>query len=165
MAHRGRLNVLANIIGKNPAQIFREFADADPELHFGRGDVKYHMGHSADHVTAHGKRVHLSLCFNPSHLEFVDPVLLGRVRAKQDRRKDTERRQVLPIMIHGDAAFAGQGIVMEVLNLSELPAIAWAARSTSSSTTRSGSPRRPSRRARATTPPTSPRCCRSRSST
>jgi 2-oxoglutarate dehydrogenase E1 component len=121
MAHRGRLNVLANILGKHPAQIFREFADRDPELHFGRGDVKYHMGHSADHVTAHGKRIHLSLCFNPSHLEFVDPVLLGRVRAKQDRRNDTERRQVLPIMIHGDAAFAGQGIVMEVLNLSELP--------------------------------------------
>jgi len=121
MAHRGRLNVLANIIGKSPAQIFREFADQDPELHFGRGDVKYHMGHSSDHVTTAGHRIHLSLCFNPSHLEFVDPVLLGRVRAKQDRQGDTEGSRVLPILIHGDAAFAGQGIIMEVLNLSELP--------------------------------------------
>ncbi|MCA9527041.1 MAG: 2-oxoglutarate dehydrogenase E1 component, partial [Myxococcales bacterium] len=120
MAHRGRLNVLANIIGKSPAQIFREFADQDPELHFGGGDVKYHMGYSSDHVTTSGQPLHLSLCFNPSHLEFVDPVLLGRVRAKQDRRGDAERRRVVPILIHGDAAFAGQGIVMETLNLSEL---------------------------------------------
>lgn len=120
MAHRGRLNVMVNIIGKPAEQIFREFADRDPELHFGGGDVKYHMGHSHDHTTTQGHQIHLSLCFNPSHLEFVNPVLLGRVRAKQDRRDDSERRKVLPILIHGDAAFAGQGIVQETLNLSEL---------------------------------------------
>ncbi|MCK6569478.1 2-oxoglutarate dehydrogenase E1 component [Myxococcota bacterium] len=120
MAHRGRLNVLANTMGKSPAQIFREFADADPDLHFGRGDVKYHMGYSSDHVTRTGRTVHLSLCFNPSHLEFVNPVAIGRVRAKQDRNGDRERRQVVPFLIHGDAAFAGQGIVQETLNMSEL---------------------------------------------
>lgn len=120
MAHRGRLNVMVNIIGKSAAQIFREFADRDPELHFGGGDVKYHMGHSHDHTTTQGHEIHLSLCFNPSHLEFVNTVLLGRVRAKQDRRGDAARRRVLPILIHGDAAFAGQGIVQETLNLSEL---------------------------------------------
>jgi len=120
MAHRGRLNVLANVMGKSPAQIFHEFADSDPERFTGGGDVKYHMGYSHDHSTSQGKRLHLSLCFNPSHLEFVNPVLLGRVRAKQDRRKDTAREKVLPILIHGDAAFAGQGIVQETLNLSQL---------------------------------------------
>ena len=120
MAHRGRLNVLANIMGKSPAQIFHEFADSDPERFVGGGDVKYHLGHSYDHTTSSGKRMHLSLCFNPSHLEFVNPVLLGRVRAKQDRRGDVKRERVLPILIHGDAAFAGQGIVQETLNLSQL---------------------------------------------
>ena len=88
MAHRGRLNVLANIMGKSPQQIFREFADIDPELHIGRGDVKYHLGHSTDWTTSSGQKVHLSLCFNPSHLEFVNPVAVGRVRAKQDRVDD-----------------------------------------------------------------------------
>jgi 2-oxoglutarate dehydrogenase E1 component len=120
MAHRGRLNVLANVMGKSPAQIFREFADADPDLHFGRGDVKYHMGYSSDHVTRTGRTVHLSLCFNPSHLEFVNPVAVGRVRAKQDRNGDRDRRHAVPLLIHGDAAFAGQGIVQETLNMSEL---------------------------------------------
>ena len=120
MAHRGRLNVLANIMGKSPAQIFHEFADNDPKRFIGGGDVKYHLGYSHDHVTSQGKRIHLSLCFNPSHLEFVNPVLLGRVRAKQDRKEDRDRVKVLPILIHGDAAFAGQGIVQETLNLSEL---------------------------------------------
>ncbi len=121
MAHRGRLNVLANIINKSPAKIFREFADADPDKYFGGGDVKYHMGYSSDHVTSDGHKIHLSLCFNPSHLEFVDPVLVGRVRAKQDRKQDPHGDRVLPLLIHGDAAFAGQGIVQETLNLSELP--------------------------------------------
>ncbi len=121
MAHRGRLNVLANIMGKSPAQIFREFADKDPALHFGRGDVKYHLGYSSDRVTSSGRTVHLSLAFNPSHLEFVSPVVIGRARAKQDRRGDVERKKVLPLVIHGDAAFAGQGIVQETLNMSELP--------------------------------------------
>ncbi len=120
MAHRGRLNVLANIMGKSTQQIFREFADLDPELHFGRGDVKYHLGHSTDWVTSNGRRVHLSLCFNPSHLEFVNPVAIGRVRAKQDRVDDTQRRRGLCLLIHGDAAFAGEGITQETLNLSQL---------------------------------------------
>ena len=120
MAHRGRLNVLANFMGKDPTDIFREFADLDPDLYFGGGDVKYHMGYSSDHTTQAGGHLHLSLCFNPSHLEFVNPVLLGRCRAKQDRRGDTAREKVVPILVHGDAAFAGQGIVQETLNLSGL---------------------------------------------
>jgi len=121
MAHRGRLNVLANIIGKSPKTIFREFEDRDPDLYLGGGDVKYHLGHSHDYRTAAGQTVHLSLCFNPSHLEFVNPVVLGRVRAKQDRVGDTDHAQVLSLLIHGDAAFIGEGVVQETLNLSRLP--------------------------------------------
>ncbi len=120
MAHRGRLNVLANVIGKNPKQIFREFADRDPDLFIGRGDVKYHLGHSNDWITTTGRRMHLSLCFNPSHLEFVDPVVLGRVRAKQDRVGDAGHRTCMGLIIHGEAAFAGEGIVQESLNLTGL---------------------------------------------
>ncbi len=120
MAHRGRLNVLANILGKSPRNIFREFEDVDPELFFGSGDVKYHLGHSSDYISASGKRVHLSLCFNPSHLEYVNPVALGRVRAKQDRLGDASRTRKCAILIHGDAAFAGEGIVQETLNMSQL---------------------------------------------
>ncbi len=120
MAHRGRLNVLANIIGKRPSRIFHEFDDPDPGLLLGRGDVKYHLGYSADHRTSRGDRVHLSLCFNPSHLEFVNPVAQGRVRAKQDRMGDIERRRGLCLLIHGDAAFSGEGIVQETLNMSGL---------------------------------------------
>jgi len=122
MAHRGRLNVLANIMGKSPQRIFREFADMDPELHVGRGDVKYHLGHSSDYRAANGKKVHLTLCFNPSHLEFVDPVAIGRMRARQDRAGDRARQHGMVILIHGDAAFAGEGIIQETLNLSELDA-------------------------------------------
>ncbi len=122
MAHRGRLNVLANIMGKSAQQIFREFADIDPELHIGRGDVKYHLGHSTDWKTDSGHRVHISLCFNPSHLEFVNPVVLGRLRAKQDRVGDYDRQRGLGILIHGDAAFAGEGVIQETLNLSQLNA-------------------------------------------
>jgi 2-oxoglutarate dehydrogenase E1 component len=122
MAHRGRLNVLANIMNKGAQEIFREFADLDPKLHLGRGDVKYHLGYSSDWTTARGERVHLSLCFNPSHLEFVSPVVIGRVRSKQDRGGDTKRSQVLGLVIHGDAAFAGEGIVQETFNISELAA-------------------------------------------
>ncbi len=124
MAHRGRLNVLSNILGKSPRKIFREFEDVDPELYIGSGDVKYHLGHSSDYVTASGKRVHLSLCFNPSHLEYVNPVVLGRCRAKQDRMGDELRSRKCSILIHGDAAFAGEGIVQETLNLSQLKAYA-----------------------------------------
>ncbi|HEX7377798.1 MAG TPA: 2-oxoglutarate dehydrogenase E1 component [Pirellulales bacterium] len=120
MAHRGRLNVLANIIGKSPRQIFREFEDRDPELHLGRGDVKYHLGYSSDWPTDQGQNVHLSLCFNPSHLEFVNPVAVGRMRAKQDRADDLERVRGMVLLIHGDAAFAGEGVVQETLMLSQL---------------------------------------------
>ncbi len=122
MAHRGRLNVLANVMGKDPRKIFREFADKQFDLHVGRGDVKYHLGYSNDVKTSSGRAVHLSLCFNPSHLEFVNTVAMGRMRAKQDRVADYERRRGMTLLIHGDAAFAGEGVVQETLNLSELPA-------------------------------------------
>jgi 2-oxoglutarate dehydrogenase E1 component len=122
MAHRGRLNVLANVMGKSARQIFREYADTDWKVHSGRGDVKYHLGHSTDWTTTRGATVHLSLCFNPSHLEIVNPVALGRIRAKQDRVGDGERRKGMTLLIHGDAAFAGEGVVQETLNLSQLPA-------------------------------------------
>ena len=122
MAHRGRLNVLANIMGKSARQIFREFADADWKLYSGRGDVKYHLGHSTDWTTASGAKVHLSLCFNPSHLEYVNPVALGRTRAKQDRAGDAGHERGMTLLIHGDASFAGQGLVQETLNLSQLEA-------------------------------------------
>jgi 2-oxoglutarate dehydrogenase E1 component len=124
MAHRGRLNVLANVLQKPASDIFREFEDRDPELYVGgggRGDVKYHLGHSAE-VVAAGRKLHLSLCFNPSHLEFVNPVALGRMRAKQERFGDAGHERGMVILIHGDAAFPGEGIVQETLNLSELEA-------------------------------------------
>ncbi|HVJ80942.1 MAG TPA: 2-oxoglutarate dehydrogenase E1 component [Planctomycetia bacterium] len=123
MAHRGRLNVLANVIGKNPQWIFRELDDpeADIEKYRGRGDVKYHLGFSRDVQTSTGRKVHISLCFNPSHLEFVNPVALGRVRAMQDRYNDPKGERELPILIHGDAAFIGEGIIQETFNLSGLP--------------------------------------------
>lgn len=120
MAHRGRLNVLANILGKRPREIFHEFEDPPDPLREGRGDVKYHLGHSTDWITASGRTVHLSLCFNPSHLEFVNPVALGRVRAKQDRTDDRARVRAMGLLIHGDASFAGEGVVQESLNLSRL---------------------------------------------
>lgn len=121
MAHRGRLNVLANIMGKRAQSIFWSFDDPNPELFRGGGDVKYHMGYSNDWTTSSGKKVHISLCFNPSHLEFVNPVALGRCRAKQDRDGDVLRTDNMTILIHGDAAFIGEGVVQETLNLSELP--------------------------------------------
>lgn len=122
MAHRGRLNVLANILGKPPRAIFREFEDVDAGAQDAPGDVKYHLGHSHDWKTSSGRVVHLSLCFNPSHLEFVNPVATGRLRAKQDRFGDVERRRGMVLLIHGDAAFAGEGIIQETLNLGDLPA-------------------------------------------
>ena len=121
MAHRGRLNVLANIMGKRARSIFWSFDDPKPELFRGGGDVKYHMGYSSDWTTSTGQKVHISLCFNPSHLEFVNPVALGRCRAKQDRDGDTHRTEIMTILIHGDASFIGEGVVQETLNLSELP--------------------------------------------
>jgi 2-oxoglutarate dehydrogenase E1 component len=123
MAHRGRLNILANILNKDLTAIFAEFEDKDAQELMGRGDVKYHLGYSSDRVTRTGKELHLSLAFNPSHLEWVNTVVEGRVRAKQDRDepRDPERKKVLPVLIHGDAAFAGQGLVAETLNLANLP--------------------------------------------
>ena len=122
MAHRGRLNVLVNVIGKKARQIYREFLD--PSKPDGGGDVKYHLGYSSDYQTLAGPKVHLSLCFNPSHLEFVNPVAAGRVRAKQDRSGDTERERGMALLIHGEAAFAGEGVIQETLNLSQLDAYA-----------------------------------------
>ena len=121
MAHRGRLNVLANVIGKNPHAIFREFEDVEGEIPAGGGDVKYHLGHTSRRTTRSGHVVHTSLCFNPSHLEYVNPVVEGRLRAKQDRVGDTTGERGMAVLIHGDAAMAGQGIVQETLNMSQLP--------------------------------------------
>ena len=117
MAHRGRLNVLVNSLGKLPADLFAEFDHTAPE-DLPSGDVKYHQGFSSD-VTTPGGPVHLSLAFNPSHLEIVNPVVEGSVRARMDRRADPKGLQVLPVLVHGDAAFAGQGVVMETLALAE----------------------------------------------
>jgi 2-oxoglutarate dehydrogenase E1 component len=107
-------------MGKSARQIFREYADTDWKAYSGHGDVKYHLGHSTDWTTVAGAKIHLSLCFNPSHLEFVNPVAVGRTRAKQDRAGDLERSRGMTVLIHGDAAFAGEGIVQETLNLSQL---------------------------------------------
>lgn len=117
MAHRGRLNVLVNIFGKSPQELFQEF-EGIAQPGFGSGDVKYHKGFSSDLLTSHGA-LHAVLAYNPSHLEVIDPVVEGSVRARQQRRGDLERSQVLPVLIHGDAAFAGQGVVMETFNLSQ----------------------------------------------
>ena len=117
MAHRGRLNVLVNILGKHPKSLFGEF-EGKIDVGSGSGDVKYHMGFSSE-VETPGGAVHLVLAFNPSHLEIINPVVEGSVRARQERRRDQEANQVIPVQIHGDAAFAGQGVVMETLNLAE----------------------------------------------
>jgi 2-oxoglutarate dehydrogenase E1 component len=122
MAHRGRLNVMVNIMEMDVRQIFAGFEDYNPEAYVGRGDVKYHLGYSLDRKTVSAKNIHMTLTFNPSHLEFVNPIVEGRVRAKQDRKGDKERTTVLPLLIHGDASFVGQGVVAETLNLSRLPA-------------------------------------------
>jgi 2-oxoglutarate dehydrogenase E1 component len=117
MAHRGRLNVLVNTLGKMPKDLFDEFEHKGPE-DLPSGDVKYHQGFSSD-VTSPGGPVHLSLAFNPSHLEIVNPVVEGSVKARMDRRGDKDGAQVLPVLVHGDAAFAGQGVVMETLALAQ----------------------------------------------
>jgi len=119
MAHRGRLNVLVNVLGKSPSDIFSEFEGRYDLAHQqGSGDVKYHKGFSADLRTPTGN-VHVALAFNPSHLEVVNPVVEGSVRARQERRGDARGNRVMPVLIHGDAAFAGQGVVMETLQLSQ----------------------------------------------
>lgn len=118
MAHRGRLNVLVNILGKKPGDLFDEFEGKKKLAERGSGDVKYHQGFSSNVMTPGGE-VHLALMFNPSHLEIVSPVVEGSVRARQDRRGDQKGAKVVPIAIHGDAAFAGQGVVMETLQMSQ----------------------------------------------
>ncbi|KVV02574.1 MULTISPECIES: 2-oxoglutarate dehydrogenase E1 component [unclassified Pseudomonas] len=117
MAHRGRLNVLVNTFGKNPRELFDEF-EGKKKIELGSGDVKYHQGFSSNVMTSGGE-VHLAMAFNPSHLEIVSPVVEGSVRARQDRRNDKTGEKVLPISIHGDAAFAGQGVVMETFQMSQ----------------------------------------------
>jgi 2-oxoglutarate dehydrogenase E1 component len=117
MAHRGRLNVLVNVMGKNPTKLFDEFAGKHDEIS-SSGDVKYHQGYSSDFVTP-GGNVHLALAFNPSHLEIVNPVVIGSVRARLDRRDCDQGDLVLPITIHGDSAIAGQGVVQETFNMSQ----------------------------------------------
>jgi multifunctional 2-oxoglutarate metabolism enzyme len=121
MAHRGRLNVLANTVGKSYSEIFHEFeGHLDPALSQGSGDVKYHLGASGKHTAASGKEIRVEVASNPSHLEAVNPVVEGLTRAKQDLLDRGEEAPVLPVLIHGDAAFAGQGVVAETLNLSQL---------------------------------------------
>ncbi|MCB1756009.1 MAG: 2-oxoglutarate dehydrogenase E1 component, partial [Gammaproteobacteria bacterium] len=117
MAHRGRLNVLVNILGKNPADLFSEF-EGKKLIEMGSGDVKYHQGFSSDIAHKNGN-LHLTLAFNPSHLEIVSPVVEGSVRSRQERYGDREGEMVLPVSIHGDSAFAGQGVVMETFNMAE----------------------------------------------
>lgn len=122
MAHRGRLNVLANVMGKSYQFIFNEFSENYiPDMNFGDGDVKYHLGYENLFKTCSGQEVNISLAANPSHLEAVNPIVEGKARARQRLMGDLERKKVLPLLIHGDAAIAGQGIVAEVFNFSKLP--------------------------------------------
>jgi len=119
MAHRGRVNVLVNVLGKSPEELFEEFeGNIDLDEIKGSGDVKYHKGYSADMKTP-GGNVHIVLAFNPSHLEIVNPVVEGSVRARQQRRGDLERQEVIPVLVHGDAAFSGQGVVTETFQMSQ----------------------------------------------
>jgi 2-oxoglutarate dehydrogenase E1 component len=121
MSHRGRLNVIAHVAKRPPEEIFAGFEDVDPRSVLGSGDVKYHMGATGEYVTASGGKVHIHLVSNPSHLEAVDPVTVGRTRAKQDRTGEGGREKYLPLLVHGDAAFAGQGILAETMNYADLP--------------------------------------------
>ncbi|MFO7566437.1 MAG: 2-oxoglutarate dehydrogenase E1 component [Enhygromyxa sp.] len=120
MAHRGRLNVLMNILGKSPQEVFSEFSNTDAESYLGAGDVKYHLGYHRYHTTASGRDIYLALAFNPSHLEAITPVIQGRVRAKQDQNLELGFSASLGVTLHGDAAFAGQGVVAETLNMAAL---------------------------------------------
>jgi len=122
MSHRGRLNTMVNVVGVPARELFAHFEDGDPRSVLGGGDVRYHLGATGDYVTRSGRRLHLHLVSNPSHLEAVDPVLMGRARARQDRiGGDAAADQVVPVLVHGDAAFAGQGIAAETLNLDGVP--------------------------------------------
>jgi 2-oxoglutarate dehydrogenase E1 component len=120
MSHRGRLNVIVHVGKRAPEEVFAGFEDVDPRSVLGSGDVKYHMGATGEYVTRGGKKVHIHLASNPSHLEAVDPVTVGRVRAKQDRTGEGGREKYLPLLVHGDAAFAGQGIFAETMNYADL---------------------------------------------
>jgi 2-oxoglutarate dehydrogenase E1 component len=117
MSHRGRLNVMVHIVGRGAAEVFARFEDVDPRSVLGGGDVKYHMGATGDFSATDGRKVGIHLVSNPSHLEAVDPVAMGRVRAKQTRTGDSGRKEIVPVIMHGDAAFAGQGITAETLNM------------------------------------------------
>src|SRR3954454_12146523 len=120
MSHRGRLNAIAHIARRPPEEVFAGFEDVDPRSVLGGGDVKYHMGATGEYETRSGAKIHIHLVSNPSHLEAVDPVTVGRTRAKQDRAGQDGDHKFLPLLVHGDAAFAGQGVVAETLNLSDL---------------------------------------------
>src|ERR1017187_1920694 len=120
MSHRGRLNVVIHVANRPPEQVFAEFEDVDPRSVLGSGDVKYHMGATGEYVTRSGKKIHIHLASNPSHLEAVDPVTIGRTRAKQDRAGEDGEAKYLPLLVHGDAAFAGQGITAETMNFADL---------------------------------------------
>jgi 2-oxoglutarate dehydrogenase E1 component len=121
MSHRGRLNVIAHVAKRPAEEIFAGFEDVDPRSVLGSGDVKYHMGATGEYATKSGGKVHIHLVSNPSHLEAVDPVTVGRTRAKQDRTGEGGREQYLPLLVHGDAAFAGQGVLAETMNYADLP--------------------------------------------
>jgi 2-oxoglutarate dehydrogenase E1 component len=121
MSHRGRLNVIAHVANRPKQEIFAGFEDVDPRSVLGSGDVKYHMGATGEYTTHSGNKVHIHLVSNPSHLEAVDPVTVGRTRAKQDRTGEGGREKYLPLLVHGDAAFAGQGILAETMNYADLP--------------------------------------------
>ena len=121
MSHRGRLNVIVQVAGRSPEEVFAGFEDIDPRSVLGSGDVKYHMGATGEYITRSGAKVHIHLVSNPSHLEAVDPVTIGRTRAKHDRTGEDGTKKYLPLLVHGDAAFAGQGIVAETLNFADLP--------------------------------------------
>ncbi len=120
MSHRGRLNVIAHVARRDPAEVFAGFEDVDPRSTLGGGDVKYHMGATGEYVTRSGAKIHIHLVSNPSHLEAVDPVTIGRTRAKQDRAGKAGTQKFLPLLVHGDGAFAGQGIFAETLNYADL---------------------------------------------
>ncbi|HZP18111.1 MAG TPA: 2-oxoglutarate dehydrogenase E1 component [Terriglobales bacterium] len=122
MSHRGRLNVITHVAKRAPEEVFAGFEDVDPRSVLGGGDVKYHMGATGEYVTRSGAKIHIHLVSNPSHLEAVDPVTVGRTRAKQDRAGEEGSRKFLPLLVHGDGAFAGQGVFAETLNLADIPA-------------------------------------------
>src|SRR5579872_7263700 len=121
MSHRGRLNVIAHVARRPPEEIFAGFEDVDPRSVLGSGDVKYHMGATGQYETRSGDKVHIHLVSNPSHLEAVDPVTVGRTRAKQDRTGEGGREKYVPRLVHGDGAFGGQGILAETMNYADLP--------------------------------------------